>query len=142
MSEPATCGLFRLLTDDILCVRCSPDGTFVVTTSRDNTAIVWSLIDFKQLQVLTGHGKDVLSCQVSDRYIITTSEDTTAIVWQSRSGVDQGVPDQDHSASGSSLWVRFTQLHSHTDDVLAGLFTGDKHVRRLDPNLLPGVQMV
>ncbi|MBD2211233.1 AAA-like domain-containing protein [Nostoc linckia FACHB-104] len=60
----------------------SPDGKYIVTTSRDKTAKVWDK-EGKLLATLTGHTGSVNNANFSPdgKYIVTTSEDKTAKVW-------------------------------------------------------------
>jgi hypothetical protein len=69
-------------------VAFSPDGTRVVTGSRDQTAKVWDTRPGTPLLDLKGHTADVISATFSPdgTRILTGSEDWTAKVWDARAG--------------------------------------------------------
>ncbi len=62
----------------------SPDGTRIVTVSRDQTAKVWEVRTGKYLLTLQGHGGSVTSAAFSPdgTQIVTASGDKTAKVWE------------------------------------------------------------
>jgi dipeptidyl aminopeptidase/acylaminoacyl peptidase len=66
----------------------SPDGSHIVTASRDKTARVWDAATGKILATLAGHENEVLSAQFSPdgSRIVTTSHDKTARVWDAATG--------------------------------------------------------
>jgi WD40 repeat protein/Tfp pilus assembly protein PilF len=70
-------------TDRVVSVVVSPDGTHIVTGSRDKTARVWDAKTGAELAVLAGHTSDVTSLTMShDGYrIVTGSRDNTARIW-------------------------------------------------------------
>ncbi len=77
-------------TERVTAVRFSPDGTRLVSSSYDDTAIVWRL-DRKQREHTLKHGGDVHSVSFSSdgERIATASDDRTAIVWDAGSGEAQ-----------------------------------------------------
>jgi len=64
----------------------SPDGQFIVTACRDNTARVWDAGTGEEVRSLAGHSGSVSSAAYSPdgRFIVTASEDRTARVWIAR----------------------------------------------------------
>jgi WD40 repeat protein len=63
----------------------SPDGHFVVSTSRDKTARVWDAKDGRDIAVLLGHTGAIYAAvfdPVDGQFLVTASEDKTARVWQ------------------------------------------------------------
>lgn len=63
----------------------SPDGKYIVTTSHDNTAMIWEFGTFEVIRTLTGHKHPVLSAQYSPKgdSIVTSSVDGT-IIWDAK----------------------------------------------------------
>lgn len=63
-------------------VACSRDGEFLVTGSKDSTAIVWDK-EGKETLKLIGHKGSVTSVSFSPdmKFILTSSTDSTAILW-------------------------------------------------------------
>lgn len=74
--------------ESVLSAQFSPDGKLIVTSSRDQTACLWSADTGKQLAVLAGHTREVNTAQFSSdgARIVTASGDATARVW----GADTG----------------------------------------------------
>jgi WD40 repeat protein len=74
-------------TERVTAVRFSPDGKRLVSSSWDDTAIVWRL-DRNQREWTLKHGGDVHSVSFSSngKWIATASNDRTAIVWDADSG--------------------------------------------------------
>ncbi len=68
---------------EVVSARYSPDGTRIVTASRDKTARVWETDTGKELGVLLGHSDEVLSARFAPDgdLIVTASKDGTARVW-------------------------------------------------------------
>ena len=71
----------------------SPDGTRIVTASRDKTARIWDARTGAQLAVLSGHGDAVNSAAYSPdgTRIVTASFDKTARIWDARTGAQLAV---------------------------------------------------
>ena len=65
----------------------SPDGTRVVTASRDATARIWDAKTGIPIGALLKHGRDVHSASFSPdgSRVVTASADTTARIWDVRS---------------------------------------------------------
>jgi eukaryotic-like serine/threonine-protein kinase len=71
----------------------SPDGTRIVTASRDKTARTWDARTGVQLAVLSGHGERVNSARYSPdgMRIVTASYDGTARIWDAQTGAQLAV---------------------------------------------------
>ena len=69
-------------TSEIISVTFSPDGQFILTGSKDNTAILWNL-EGEKIQTFEGHSAGITSVAFSPdgQFILTGSLDTTAILW-------------------------------------------------------------
>ena len=61
----------------------SPDGTSIVTASRDKTARLWDGATAKEIAVLRGHNNFVTSAAFSPdgSRIVTASDDKTVRLW-------------------------------------------------------------
>src|SRR5262249_47179232 len=61
----------------------SPDGSRVVTASRDATVRLWDLRTQRMISVLRGHTADVAMAEFADagKSVISVSEDGTARYW-------------------------------------------------------------
>ena len=79
-------------TASVTSVVSSPDGTRIVTGSRDQTAKLWDAKPpesgdrkGKEILTLTHHTKDITSVTFSPdgRQILTGSRDGTAVIWLS-----------------------------------------------------------
>ena len=66
----------------------SPDGKYIVTASKDNTAKIWSAVDGKLLREFKGHADQILSARFSpnSKYIVTAAWDSTARIWNIADG--------------------------------------------------------
>ncbi|HRF99386.1 MAG TPA: hypothetical protein PLZ51_29435, partial [Aggregatilineales bacterium] len=64
-------------------VAFSPDGSFFVTISSDNNAIIWNAQTFDEVGRLVGHTSVAISVEYSHDglNILTGSHDGTAILW-------------------------------------------------------------
>jgi WD40 repeat protein len=61
----------------------SPDGKYILTGSRDNTAKLWDL-DGNILATYAGHKAAIKTVQFSPpdmKYVVTASDDKTAMPW-------------------------------------------------------------
>jgi WD40 repeat protein len=79
---------YMMLAGDAQSVAYSPDGRFIVTASRDNTAIIWDAAAGEPVRSLAGHTDAVWSAAYSPdgRFIVTASRDNTAIIWDAAAG--------------------------------------------------------
>ncbi len=70
-------------TDEIYCVRFSPDGNLLATASKDQTARVWDLKTGKCSAILSGHQAEVNSVAFSadGKRLASASDDGTVIIW-------------------------------------------------------------
>jgi WD40 repeat protein/serine/threonine protein kinase len=71
----------------------SPDGTRVVTASRDHTARIWDARTGAQLAVLSGHTNIVYCAAYSPdgTRVVTASRDHTARIWDAHTGAQLAV---------------------------------------------------
>jgi WD40 repeat protein len=71
----------------------SPDGSRIVTASRDLTARIWDARSGAPLAILKGHGGWVMSAAYSPdgARIVSASADKTARIWDARSGAQLAV---------------------------------------------------
>ena len=62
----------------------SPDGRWLVSTSFDYTAVLWSVRDFSERRTLVGHEAAVNAAAFSPdgRYLVTAGDDRTLRVWR------------------------------------------------------------
>ena len=76
--------------DRVACAAFSPDGTLIVTASRDGTARVWDAATGAELAILRGHAGPVVSATFGSdgTRIVTASEDATARVWDAATGAE------------------------------------------------------
>ena len=72
--------------DYVYCAEFSPDGSRVVTASRDRTARVWDAATGATLMTLRGHTWKLYCCAFSPdgSRVVTGSVDGTARVWDAR----------------------------------------------------------
>src|SRR6516164_448487 len=65
----------------------SPDGSRIVTASRDNTARIWDAASANEIAVLRGHDNGVNSAAFSSdgSRIVTASDDKTTRIWDAAS---------------------------------------------------------
>ncbi|MGH8660701.1 MAG: beta-propeller domain-containing protein, partial [Burkholderiales bacterium] len=70
-------------TEGVNKVRFSPQGTLVVTASRDHTARLWNTATGKLMVTLQGHASQVYSAEFSPdgKRVVTASSDKTARIW-------------------------------------------------------------
>jgi len=89
-------------------VRFSPDGTLLVTASRDHDGRVWNVATGRMVEILRGHFGPVFGASFSpDGRWIVTAGPVTAGLWQ----VSDGRP--------------LTYLHGHTEPLTSASFSPD-----------------
>lgn len=90
-------------------VEFSPDGKYVVTASRDNTAIMWETVTGKRLWYLGQHTGWVNSAHFSSdgKNVATVSADKTVKIWD--------------AGNGSILW----NLTGHSGQINSAQFSPD-----------------
>jgi WD40 repeat protein len=78
---------------DVRSAAYSPDGTRIVTSSRDKTARIWDARTGVQLAALSGHDSAVVCAAYSPdgTRIVTSSFDKTARIWDARTGAQLAV---------------------------------------------------
>jgi len=105
--------------DEVWYVQFSHSGKYLVSASRDKTAIIWSVGEegIKELYSLKGHAKDISNVAFSpnDKYLATSANDHMIKIWSMETGAclrtcskhTQAVtacawmPDSKHFVSGS-----------------------------------------
>ncbi|KAI9676439.1 MAG: hypothetical protein M1817_000596 [Caeruleum heppii] len=75
-------------TDEVLFLEFSHDGSRLATSSKDRTAIIYSVPSFEVLQVLADHDAAVVNLKWSpdDSKVISCSQDHKARMWDTRTG--------------------------------------------------------
>ncbi len=76
----------------------SPDGTYALSASRDNTLRLWNVETEEPVRILQGHTKMVLTCAFSPdgKYALSGSQDSTLRLWDVTTG-EQSAIFQDHT---------------------------------------------
>lgn len=94
--------------DKIYNVAYSPDGTRLLSTSKDKTARLWDVATGECLRVLEGHKGWVYAAEFhpTKPLVLTSSGDFTARIWDLESD-------------------KFTELAGHTKIVFSAVFTSD-----------------
>ena len=77
----------------------SPDGTMVISTSDDNTSIIWNAQTGKRIRTLSGHSDLVNFAAFSPdgKLIVSASTDHTAKIWDVKTGSE--IKSLEHSSS-------------------------------------------
>src|SRR5690606_14290136 len=72
----------------------SPDGTVLLTASRDSTIVIWDAITRLPLQALTAHTHDVVSAVWSSEgaRLISASRDGAVLLWDTASSATDTGP--------------------------------------------------
>ncbi|MFH0992132.1 MAG: caspase family protein [bacterium] len=75
-------------TSVIYAVSFSPDGNYVLTTSEDNTAILWEVSTGREIRTFTEHTNSIYSASFSPdgKYALTGGKDSTAKLWEVSTG--------------------------------------------------------
>ncbi len=119
-------GLFTLYghTGPVSSVSFSPDGTRIVTGSRDNTAKVWDARTGMSLLDLKGHTSWLSSVTFSPdgTRIVTGSLDGTAKVWDARTGTAL------FDLKGHTSWVTSVSISPDRTRIVTGSLDGTAKV--------------
>jgi WD40 repeat protein len=96
-------------TDFVYSIFYSPDGTHILTASKDKTARIWDAATGTSLAVLSGHTNTVWFAAYSPdgKRIVTASRDGTARIWDASNGVQLAV------------------LNGHTNSVYTAAYSPD-----------------
>eukprot|EP00898_Chlorokybus_atmophyticus_P003963 jgi/Chlat1/4568/Chrsp29S00341 len=72
------------------------DGHFLVSSSYDNTAKVWSSLDFKLVKILVGHENKVMDVDVAaeGEHLVTVSYDRTLKLWTPEADQEKPAGDE------------------------------------------------
>ncbi|EEB06430.1 WD repeat protein [Schizosaccharomyces japonicus yFS275] len=83
-----TTHIFEEHTDDVWHISYSHNGRYLVSASRDRTAVVYDVTATTVLHRLLGHDNEVAYAQWSpdDDYILTCSDDKKVILWNAHTG--------------------------------------------------------
>jgi WD40 repeat protein len=113
-------------THDVTSVAYSPDGTRIVSGSKDRTVRVWDAHTGKQLAMLEGHTFWVQSVAFSadGAHIVSGSEDMTVRVWDAHTSKQLAV------LKGHTGWVWSVAFSPDGLHIVSG--SGDKTVRVWD----------
>ena len=132
-------------------VAWSPDGTYLLTGSDDQTAQVWDAATGAEARVLRGHTEGILAvaCSPDGKSILTGGEDRTARVRDAATGAEVRVlrghtanvtavawsPDGKYLLTGSvdatarvwdaAIGAEVRVLHGHTEGILAVAWSPD-----------------
>src|SRR5262249_30243379 len=80
--------------DSVNSAAFSPDGSGIVTASKDRTARIWDATTGKAIVLLRGHENSVNAAAFSPdgTRIVTAAEDKTAPIWDAKSGKNIAPP--------------------------------------------------
>lgn len=98
-------------SDYVINAQISPDDNYIVTSSHDKTAKIWS-IKGKELKTLTGHSSTVNFADISNKgeFIVTTSIDNTARIYHKI--IEKNKED----------WIQTSIIDVHKGDVNKAIF--------------------
>ncbi|KAJ1484583.1 WD40-repeat-containing domain protein [Baffinella frigidus] len=76
--------------DEVDEVTFSPDGTRVVSASRDNTVKIWDVATGAEVCTMTGHSDNVLSIAFSPdgKRVVSGSKDNRVKLWDTTTGTE------------------------------------------------------
>jgi WD40 repeat protein/DNA-binding SARP family transcriptional activator len=82
--------IYKKHTDNVNSVAFSPDGKYILTGSKDHTAILWDTMTGEALRSYNGHTDEIRSVAFSSdgHYILTGSGDRTAKLWETSNGAE------------------------------------------------------
>jgi WD40 repeat protein len=92
--------------NDVTSAVFSPDGTRILTASRDNTARLWDAATGAERVVLSGHEETVWSAVFSPdgTRILTASRDNTTRLWDAATGAERAVLSGHESTVTSAVF--------------------------------------
>ena len=90
----------------------SPDGTMVISTSDDNSSIIWNAQTGKRIRTLSGHSDLVNFAAFSPdgKLIVSASTDHTAKIWDVKTGSEIRSLEHNSSVLNASFDAKSTQL--------------------------------
>ncbi len=100
-SSSALLRTLRGHTGGVLGCAVSPDGSFIVSASRDGTLKVWDTASGTERLTLTGHTDMVTGCAVSPdgSFIVSASGDSTLKAWDAATGAER------FTLTGHTSWI-------------------------------------
>ncbi|HEY5048551.1 MAG TPA: TIR domain-containing protein, partial [Rhizomicrobium sp.] len=109
VSASSALAVLRGHNHQVLSAAFSPDGSRIVTASRDKTARIWDAGTGRQIAILRGHKGPVMSAAFSPdgKRVVTASDDRTTRIWDSNTGREIAI------------------LHGHEDAVEDAAFSTD-----------------
>ncbi|NRB52164.1 MAG: caspase family protein [Saprospiraceae bacterium] len=115
---------------DITSISFSPDGQQVLTGSRDQTAILWSITG-DQLVVLSGHNNVIFAVAFSpkEKILATASADQTIKLWDLEGNVLK-------TFSGHTSWIKSLQFSPSGKELLSGSLDQTAKLWNLQGNVL------
>jgi WD40 repeat protein len=98
--------------DNIVNVAISPDGTRIVTASRDSTLRLWDTESGESFELLQGHADHVYGVAFSrdGQEVASASRDGSVIVWDATWGVDTRLPSKLEKSSPSANEQKFDSV--------------------------------
>jgi WD40 repeat protein len=101
----------------------SPDGAYVVTTSKDNTARLWN-VKTGEMTVVLPHTDNVVSAAFSpdSTRVVTASWDKKATVWDAKSGLSLKVLAHDGIVTSAVFSPDGTRVVTASDDRTARIW--------------------
>jgi len=159
---PQAVKTLKVHTSEVYAVAITPDGKKAISGSRDETCIVWDIINGEVIKTLKGHSSEVYAVAITPdgKKAISGSKDNTCIIWDIISGeaiktlmghtnlvsAVAILPDGKKAISGSYdntciLWdiisgEAIKTLNEHTDAISAVAITpnGKKAISGCDDN--------
>lgn len=66
----------------------SPDNKLIITTSKDNTAIIWDALTYELLHTLDSHTEAIHGAVFTkdSKFVVTYSADNTMVIWDATTG--------------------------------------------------------
>jgi len=107
---------FQSHRESVKCTSFAPSSVKFVTASTDSTLKVWNFTTGQEDRTMSGHARDVLSCDwhASASTIVSGSKDYTARLWDARVGGDSL-----SSLEGHMNEVTSVQWHSNGNLILS-----------------------